>query len=466
MSLSKLIAPVCSLLALVPSIATAARYEVEPFAKVRFLVEGPLDDVEGLTRSVSGELRLDPARWSEGSANLAVDLRTVRTGIDKRDEDMRDQFLDTDHYPRAILEVTRIENPTLAALAPGQSVEGDALGSFEIHGQRRAVRFKVRLRLENDGRLTASGAFPVVLADYGVQRPERLLLKLGSVAQVSFDASFRKVDAPPPPPESPQAQAIQPTVREIQPPLPPPLRQARRPRTAPPVALLFPNDPRSAISRGERAFHAVNIGGEGNQLSCSHCHAKLDERDGYIQKDGHTRAAKSLFRVAMRPRWWNGFATTLTQAVQLCAKINMRAPEGLTAGTADDLAVFLQALATDPAPELDYRVLYRTFESPLKNPTGGDAARGEKLAVRYCMTCHLSGRAAPVLVPGLYEAEWVVRRVRRLEGHQDKQEPPFTIDRLPDSELRDIVTWLTSPKSAPPVFRRKSESVPPASAVR
>jgi mono/diheme cytochrome c family protein len=51
----------------------------------------------------------------------------------------------------------------------------------------------------------------------------------------------------------------------------------------------------------------------------------------------------------------------------------------------------------------------------------------------------------------------VVRRVRRLEGHQNKQMPNWTIARLPDSDLRDIVTYLTSPASAAPVFDRKKD---------
>jgi mono/diheme cytochrome c family protein len=95
------------------------------------------------------------------------------------------------------------------------------------------------------------------------------------------------------------------------------------------------------------------------------------------------------------------------------------------------------------------------METLLRDPTGGDMVRGKALADKFCMTCHLDGRVGPVWAPGLYEPDWVVRRVRRLEGHQNKQMPNFTIARLPDTDLRDIVTYLTSPKSAPPVFQRK-----------
>jgi hypothetical protein len=40
--------------------------------------------------------------------------------------------------------------------------------------------------------------------------------------------------------------------------------------------------------------------------------------------------------------------------------------------------------------------------------------------------------------------------------------PAFSQARLPDNELRDIVTYLTSPQSAPPIFKRKKSAGAPA----
>ena len=65
---------------------------------------------------------------------------------------------------------------------------------------------------------------------------------------------------------------------------------------------------------------------------------------------------------------------------------------------------------------LDYTTTYRSMETLLRDPTGGDAAKGKKLADKFCMTCHLDGRVGPVWAPGLYEPDWVVRRVRLAQG--------------------------------------------------
>ena len=154
------------------------------------------------------------------------------------------------------------------------------------------------------------------------------------------------------------------------------------------------------------------------------------------------------------PKFWGGFATTVGKAAAICQKQYMLG-DGLTKEQEEQLTAFVDGISPDSAPELDYRTTYRSMEALLRDPQGGDAAKGKKLADRYCMTCHLDGRVGPVWAPGLYEPDWVVRRVRRLEGHQNKQMPNWTIERLPDSDLRDIVTYLTSPQSAAPVFNRK-----------
>jgi polyisoprenoid-binding protein YceI len=437
--------------------------------KVRFKVEGPLDDVQGETRAVSGRLELDPASWaSGGKAAVQVPLESLRTGIDQRDADMREQFLQTDRYPRALLLVDKIERPSAASLAPGGTVEGEAFGSFELHGVRRAVRLPVKLQMERDGRIWVSGSFEAPFADYGIQRPSRLLLKLGDTAEISFDVLFQAAggggggekagsaaeaaSAPAPAP----APAPTPSIAEVLPSSP--KARARAPRKPKPFlsfTYLFPKEQGTAIGRGEALFHSTEAGGAGNKLTCYHCHAKTDERAGLRQADGFIRAGHTLRNAGQRGRYWNGFAQDVGAAATICAKMFLKRPEGLSPEQEKDMAAFVEAISPDPAPELDYRALYRTYDSPIRDPAGGDPVRGKQLADQFCMTCHLDARVGPLLQVGLYEPEWVVRRVRHLEGHQNKLMPTFVMTRLPDSDLRDIVTWLTSPRSAEPIFKRQ-----------
>src|SRR5579862_29608 len=90
---------------LATSSALAAPYAVPAGAhgKVRFRVEGPLDDVTGQTSAINGLLELDPAKWWEAKGFVAVELLRLRTGIDQRDEDMREEFLQSSRFPYAQL---------------------------------------------------------------------------------------------------------------------------------------------------------------------------------------------------------------------------------------------------------------------------------------------------------------------------------------------------------------------------
>ncbi len=444
----------CCLLAVA---AQAETFSVapRPHGSVKFKVEGPLDDVLGETRQVSGNLELDTANWAAGKGWVAVDLATIKTGINQRDEDMKNEFLQTARFPFALLAIDKLERPSAPKLEAGQTVEGDAIGTFELHGVRRAVRVPVKLKMDADRKLWVSGKIEVPFADYNVTRPQRLFIKLGDVADVGFEVLFapQAAAAPEPVAAGSPTPPSAPTVATVLPegPRPKP-RPARKPKPVLAVTYLFSGD--EAKAKGERMFHSAELGGAGNKLSCGHCHAKTDERAGLNQRDGHARAGSTMFNAAQRPKFWNGFAPNVGKAANICQKMFMKGT-GLSDQQQAELTAFVQAISLDPAPELDYRTVYRTYESTIRDPTGGDAVHGKALADQYCMICHLDGRVGPTWAPGLYEPEWVVARVRHLEGHGDDQMPAFNIARLPDSDLRDIVTFLTGPKVAPAVFDRK-----------
>ncbi|MBL8957521.1 MAG: YceI family protein, partial [Myxococcaceae bacterium] len=171
---------------LAAGVASAETWVVapRPHGAVRFKVEGPIDDVNGETRQLSGSLELDPTNLAATRGVVAVELSQLRTGIDERDRDMRVEFLAVARFPFAILQVDRLERPSAAALSVDQTVDAEAVGSFEVHGVRRQLRFGVKLKLTAERRIWVSGVFEVPFADYGVPRPQRLFLKLGDTADV------------------------------------------------------------------------------------------------------------------------------------------------------------------------------------------------------------------------------------------------------------------------------------------
>src|SRR6266850_2753178 len=69
------------------------------YSYATFKSDAPLETVVGHTADTGlvGELTVDPARPQAARGTVKVDMNTVRTGIDKRDADMRGKpYLETD----------------------------------------------------------------------------------------------------------------------------------------------------------------------------------------------------------------------------------------------------------------------------------------------------------------------------------------------------------------------------------
>ncbi|HEY1906354.1 MAG TPA: YceI family protein [Myxococcaceae bacterium] len=458
------------LLALLPGLAAA-----EPrtwtlqkgTGRARFRVEAPLDAIEGSSSGLTGELRFDEARWSEGSGKIRIALSGFTTGLSLRDEDLRDQFFQVDRFPEALLTITRLERTSQGVLAPGREGQADAVGTLSLHGKDQAVRIPVWVLLtEQAGHrdLQITGNFEVPFTEYGIPRPARLFLKLGTVARVRFEATFRAaspasertaLQAPPPAPTLTTTTSRPPRV-ELS------VNVARRPEKPPkaqPRAASWEFSFTTPEGRGERLFREATVGGEQNALSCASCHAWRDERSGTLDPLGHASPSSSLWNSARRSAFWRGFAGTPEDATDLCVRRFMLRPGGGDPAQLADLAAYLRRISPDAAPPLDYRPMLLGRKTAIDRPTGGDGKRGAVLTERFCGRCHGDGAMRPPLEVGLYEADYLVARVRWIAPHDAKQMPPIALDRLTDTELRDIVTYLVG-RPDDRIFQRKRTTAP------
>jgi polyisoprenoid-binding protein YceI len=155
---------------------------------VCFRSTAKLEFIEGKTTNIDGSFTFDPARTSDSvSGRLRVDLRTLKTGIDMRDEHMRERHLQTDQFPFAYFELTGIKGLP-ARLTPTTPYKGKVEGWFYIHGVKRKIEADVDI-VEN----SVSGAAPVVTArvrfamnldTWKIPRPKALFLKLAETVDV------------------------------------------------------------------------------------------------------------------------------------------------------------------------------------------------------------------------------------------------------------------------------------------
>ena len=166
---------------------------------VQFKTAAPLEDIVGITNKINGQIKVNPndLRDAATSARFEVDLADLKTGIALRDTHMREQYLQTDKYPTAIFTLERIRKASASTLKPNSIVALTVEGTFELHGVRRKVEVPATVSYVPESEssmpklpgnlLRVTSEFDIRLADYNIERPQMVILKVGDTARVSLD---------------------------------------------------------------------------------------------------------------------------------------------------------------------------------------------------------------------------------------------------------------------------------------
>lgn len=169
----------------------AAEYRLDPRQgtdTVHIESSAKLEFLDGETQAIAGQFDFDPDRpQAETKAVLRVDLRTLKTGIEKRDQHMRENHLHTDEFPFCFFEITSLDGmPTVLAL--DSVYTATAVGQFYIHGVKREIVAQLSITAIDDatepGRLRVRAEFEIHLDDFNIPRPRALFLKLAKTIEI------------------------------------------------------------------------------------------------------------------------------------------------------------------------------------------------------------------------------------------------------------------------------------------
>jgi polyisoprenoid-binding protein YceI len=138
---------------------------------------------DATTSALSGMLTASASNPSALEGSVAVDLRSLDTGIALRNEHLREKYLEVDKgagYDQAVLA-----DVVLQGLNPGTPAgKGSFTGVLTLHGVKKAVSGPVEVRQAGNGwRVRAS--FPVNLPDYNIEKPRYLGVGVRDTVQVS-----------------------------------------------------------------------------------------------------------------------------------------------------------------------------------------------------------------------------------------------------------------------------------------
>ncbi len=142
-------------------------------------------------RSLSGDID------KTGQAKLMVDLNSVFTKIDIRDERMRKYLFETDKFPTATIS-SKIDLTKLDNLRPGQHINEDIEATISLHGVSKTVKTTVTIFKANQG-IKVNSIQPILINanDYGLLKGVEKLKSLAGlnsiniVAPVSFSLLYK-----------------------------------------------------------------------------------------------------------------------------------------------------------------------------------------------------------------------------------------------------------------------------------
>ena len=197
-----------------PALAAAERinFKLLPtYSRATFKSDAPLETFVGNTANpgVAGTLTVDLARPQAAAGTIKVDLTTVRTGVDKRDADMRGKdFLDTEASEANRYAVFEIKSVDIAGpLEPGKEMPAKVRGILTIKGKpietvadARVTYIKLtpeQLETQDQKRwgftsdnIKIRAKFGTTFTNHGMQIPQLLFLKVSNDIQLETDLTF------------------------------------------------------------------------------------------------------------------------------------------------------------------------------------------------------------------------------------------------------------------------------------
>jgi polyisoprenoid-binding protein YceI len=128
----------------------------------------------GVTQEINGEFQLTVTgnQVELGDNQFTVDLRTLASNDNRRDQRIREQWLESNQFPLAEFTATAIEDFPADA-AEGQEVNFKLVGNMTIREMTQPLTFDTAARLEGNT-FTGAAVTNLLMKDFGFDPPSIL----------------------------------------------------------------------------------------------------------------------------------------------------------------------------------------------------------------------------------------------------------------------------------------------------
>jgi polyisoprenoid-binding protein YceI len=143
----------------------------------------------GRTPDVSGSMEIEGMAIT--AVSIEVDLTTLTSDDDRRDNAIRTRGLETTTFPTATFEFTE---PIDVGETPseGEIFETDSVGELTLHGVTSEVTIPVQGRWSGD-HIEVVSSFEIALADYDIEPPTGFgVLSIADTGTIELNLLFRK----------------------------------------------------------------------------------------------------------------------------------------------------------------------------------------------------------------------------------------------------------------------------------
>jgi len=135
--------------------------------RVQEVLFGQSNTAAGRTSSVTGSITVDGKTVS--AATFTVDMTTVASDQQRRDNQFNGRIMDTASYPTATFKLT---GPIVLSSIPAVGVQAStrATGDLTMHGVSKAVTFTITGQRTASG-IQVTGQIPITFADWNIPNP-------------------------------------------------------------------------------------------------------------------------------------------------------------------------------------------------------------------------------------------------------------------------------------------------------
>lgn len=135
--------------------------------RVQEVLFGQSNTAAGRTSSVTGSVAIDGK--TVRTASFTVDMTTVTSDEQRRDNQFNGRIMDTASYPTATF---KLSDPIVLPSIPAVGVQGStqATGVLTMHGTSKTVTFTIKGQRTANG-IQITGQIPIMFADWNIPNP-------------------------------------------------------------------------------------------------------------------------------------------------------------------------------------------------------------------------------------------------------------------------------------------------------